>query len=74
MPYFVYKIHPDKTLDPVDTFDVFKDAMALCRQMRREMPEGESYQVRMIFAKDPQEARRLLTTKRAASPVEEWEV
>ncbi len=78
MPYFVYKISQDpelgKKLDHVDTFDVFKEAMKLCRTMRAEKPAAENYEVRMIFAKDTREARRLLTTTRKASQVEEWEV
>lgn len=74
MPYFVYKIFPDKTLEPVEVHDGFKPAMHRCRQLRKEIPADQDYQVRMVFAKDKTEARRLLTTKRAASPVEEWEV
>jgi hypothetical protein len=74
MPYFVYKVFPDKSLEPVDIHDVFKEAMQQCRQMRKDIPADQNYQVRMVFAKDKTEARRLLTAKRAASPVEEWEV
>ena len=74
MPYFVYKIFPDKTLESVDVHDAFKEAMQQCRQMRKDIPLEQGYQVRMVYAKDKTEARRLLTTKRAASPVEEWEV
>jgi hypothetical protein len=73
MPYFVYKIFPEDQLELVDTYEVFKEAKNVCREMRKSMAGDEGYQVRMIFAKDTREARRLLTTKRKASPVEEWE-
>jgi hypothetical protein len=73
MPYFVFKLSDGAKPDHIETFDVFRDAMRFCRQQRADIPEGESYAVKMVFAGDVKEARRLLGVKRKPTPLEEWE-
>jgi len=74
MPYFVCRIAKDKTLDLVEVKDKFAEAKALCRDLRKTQEPGDTDSIRMIFAKDQKEARRLLTSRREpSSPLEEWE-
>jgi hypothetical protein len=74
MPYFVFRIAADKKLTPLHVFEKFKEAKDLCRQLRQAQAEDDKDLIRMTFAKDEQEARRLLADRRApASPLEEWE-
>lgn len=73
MPYFVFKIHPGDRLEHVETHQVFREAMKQCRQMRADKPADADYEVRMIFAQDIEEGRRLLRTQRKPPPLEEWE-
>ena len=74
MPYFVFQISADRKLTPLHVFAKFKEAKDLCRQLRQAQAAGATDQIRMTFAKDEQEARRLLADRRApASPLEEWE-
>lgn len=71
MPYFVYKIHPDRQLEQVQAFEKFPEARKLVRAMRQEIGEGDEYTARIIFAKNPDEAERLLMEKREPRPMGE---
>ena len=71
MPYFVFKIPADGALEHIETFDAFPEAMRYCRAQRAA---PERVQVRMVFAEQLSEGRRLLGIKRPAPTVEEWEV
>ena len=74
MPYFVFRISADRKFTPLNVFEKFKEAKDLCRQLRQAQATDATDQIRMTFAKDEQEARRLLGNRRApASPLEEWE-
>ncbi|MCG6872271.1 MAG: hypothetical protein LJE84_08265 [Gammaproteobacteria bacterium] len=74
MPYFVFRIEPDQRMQHLETFTAFREAMSFARKLRSERAPDAEYEVRMIFADDPAEGRRLLSTRRKASPVEEWEM
>jgi hypothetical protein len=74
MPYFVFRLAPDKPPALVSAFDKYKDAKELCRELRTKESPGNPYAIRMAHAKSEYEARRLLTDKRKpATPLEEWE-
>jgi hypothetical protein len=74
MPYFVFRLSPDKPPVLVSAFDKFSDAKALCRELRAKETPTNPNAVRMAHAKSEYEARRLLTDKRKpATPLEEWE-
>ena len=74
MPYFVFQISADRKLMPLNVFQKFKEAKDICRESRQAQAADAKELIRMTFAKDEQEARRLLGNRRApASPLEEWE-
>ena len=74
MPYFVYKIEQDRSVEYIDAFEDFKSAKQLCREKRDAIKPDDSHSVRLVFAKDKKEAENLLRTRRKPStPVEEWE-
>jgi len=71
MPYLVYKIFPGKRLEYVDTKPSFREAKQIVATMRKELPEGSDQTVRLVFAKNQDEAERLLTEEREAPPAGE---
>lgn len=74
MPYFVFRISTDKPPTLISAFEKYKDAKALCRELRAQESPDNPTAIRMAHAKSEYEARRLLTDKRKpATPLEEWE-
>lgn len=74
MPYFVYKIEQDRSVEYLDSFDKFAPAKTFCREKREALKPEDTGTVRLVFAKDKKEAETLLRTPRKPStPVEEWE-
>lgn len=74
MPYFVFRIGPEKTLTLLQVYAKFQEARDYCRAQRRAQAAGDPSQIRMVFAATEKEGRRLLTEKRQpSSPLEEWE-
>ena len=66
MPYFVYRISPERKLILLDTLDMFKEAKDFARSLRAQQPPGVNEVIRMIFAESPKKARLLLTDLRTA--------
>ena len=74
MPYFVYQKSQEGELSFLNTHDKFRDAKQEVTNLRVNRAEGDTNDYRMVFAKDRQEARRLVTVKRdMSSPLQEWE-
>ena len=75
MPYFVFKIFPDKDTKPelVESKEKFPEANKLCKALRKEISGDDGLTIKMMFAEDEQEARRLMRTRKDAAPIEEWE-
>lgn len=71
MPYFVYKVFSNKTLEPVDVFDKYREAKARTRELRAETPADADFNYRLIYARHEAEAVRLLTQKREPRPLGE---
>jgi len=71
MPYFVYKIYPNRTLDLIDDFDKYQDAKKLTRELRTELKEDDVFNFRLVHAAHEREAERLLATKREPRPTGE---
>lgn len=67
MPYFVYKITPPKKLEYVADHDSYKEARAQVRELRAAA--NGQYDAKMMFAKNPVEAERLLSEEREAPPI-----
>jgi hypothetical protein len=63
MPYFVYRITPQRKLTHIDTCTRYQDARALVRRLRQDEASGDD-DIRMIFAKQQGEAERLLSAPR----------
>jgi hypothetical protein len=75
MPYYVYYVALDKTETELKKeCDSYKEAKAEVMALRKANPDKDLNTFRLMFAKDAQQARILLTTKRAPTPVKEWEV
>ncbi len=66
MPYFVYRISPERKLTLIETFAKFKQAKDLARSLRAQQATDDRNVVRMIFAEDPKKAQLLLSDKRTA--------
>lgn len=66
MPYFVYRISPERKLTLINTFDKFKDAKDLARSLRAQQAPGTNEVIRMIFAENPKKAQLLLSDVRTA--------
>lgn len=74
MPYFVFRLGPDRKPSLVGAYEKYKEARETCRTLRQQESPGEPNAVRMAFAKTEHEAKRLLSEKRnPSSPLEEWE-
>jgi hypothetical protein len=66
MPYFVYRISPQRKLTLIETFAKFKEAKDYARSLRAQQATDDRNIVRMIFAEDPKKAQLLLTDLRTA--------
>ncbi len=65
MPYFIYRISAQPlTLEYIDVKDQYQEARALVRGLRSQQPDAEPESIRMIFARTPAEAERLLSQPR----------
>ncbi len=64
MPYFVYKVMPNRTLTHIDTKDSYQDARSIVRDLRAERTQGDEADYRMIFSKHQSEAEKLLSRPR----------
>ena len=66
MPYFVYRISPERKLTLIETFAKFREAKDLARSLRAQQATDDLNMVRMIFAEDPKKAQLQLTDLRTA--------
>jgi hypothetical protein len=73
MPYFCFRIRPDRTMTLLETYPKFKEAMDYCRDLRRQQAADDPDQIRMMFAATAKDAKRLLGERRPPTPLEEWE-
>ena len=64
MPYFVYRISPERKLTLIDTFVKFKEAKDHARSLRAQQVADDRSVVRMIFAEDAKKAQLLLADRR----------
>lgn len=71
MPYFIYKISIGRKLTLARSFDDYPSARETARSMRAEPARGRDETVKIVFAKDENEAERLLATRRERRPSED---
>lgn len=78
MPYYVYKINVGelaliKHLEKLQEFEIFNDAKNFARQIRTELQENDTAQIKVMFALNELEAEEKLQEKRDAPILREWE-
>jgi hypothetical protein len=64
MPYFVFKVFPNKTCEQIGEFDLFKEARALARDTRANLTLQDNCTVKVMHAKNSSEAETLILTPR----------
>lgn len=77
MPYYVYKITQPtpvlKNLELLDSFEAYKEARALARENRAQLPIDSGITIKLMFAASELEAEEELQKKREETVVMEWE-
>ncbi|MBH32038.1 MAG: hypothetical protein CMD90_00105 [Gammaproteobacteria bacterium] len=75
MPYFVFKYQDEiiRQVELIDSFESFKEAKSLARNLREENSPDNPDAYKVIFASDKLEAEMLLLEKREAPILREWE-
>ena len=71
MPYFVYRVFPNRHVEYIDEFAKYREARDYVREQRNQLAEDADHTVRLVHAKHTSEAERLLTTEREARPAGE---
>lgn len=64
MPYFVYKIAPNRQLTYIDTKERYQEARTIVRELRANRAEGDDGDYRMLFAAQQGEAEKILSMPR----------
>ncbi|MGD9788115.1 MAG: hypothetical protein AB7U30_09210 [Sulfuricellaceae bacterium] len=76
MPYYVYKVieGPFKQLEVLNQFEKFREASSWAKARRGEIPAGENYLVKVIFAENELQAEDLLMQVREKEPItgDDW--
>ena len=75
MPYYVFRLSADrKTLTLLNACAKYAEAKDMCRDLRIKQGPNETGLIRMAFAQNEKDAKRLLSEPRKeSSPLEEWE-
>ena len=71
MPYFLYKVFPGKKFERAGQFEVYRQARDSARERRKELTPEDNYSIKLVFAKDPEEAERLMSEEREPRPMGE---
>ena len=64
MPYFVYKVFPNKTCEQIAVFEQYKEARGLARDTRASLTLQDNCSIKVMHAKDSSEAEHLILTPR----------
>ena len=78
MPYFVYRMSQVgetvvKNLEKLGNFEVYRDARNLARDQRKNLAEGDTAIIKVIFAATELEAEEQLMETREKPILREWE-
>lgn len=68
MPYFLFKMFPNRTVEYIEDHEKYRDARDSARSRRKELTVADNYQVKIIFAANKTAGEKLLTTEREAEP------
>lgn len=64
MPYFLYRISAARILTPLDSFPDYRSARDRARALRADPAALDGDMVKIVFARDPDEAETLLKAKK----------
>jgi len=64
MPYFVFKVFPNKTCEQIGQFEQYREARGLARETRANTTLQDNCTVSVRHAKDSAEAESLVLTPR----------
>lgn len=64
MPYFVFKVSPERKLEKLNAFAGYRDARQYAREQRARQTADDPDKIRLVHAENPMEAERLLSTPR----------
>ena len=75
MPYFVFKYQNNKfkSVNHIETFETYKEAKVLLKNLRMEKSPNDPNTYKVVFAEDMLEAEMLILDKRDAPILREWE-
>ncbi|MDH3638193.1 MAG: hypothetical protein OES09_06980 [Gammaproteobacteria bacterium] len=71
MPYFLYRVSPDRSLTYLDSFDQYREARSAARSLRKSQAAVDDDMIKMVFAEQATEAETLLTRPRERIPSED---
>ena len=71
MPYYIYKVLPGKEFEMVEEFPGYRPAREEVRRLRAELTPDAGYTLRIIHARNPDEAVALMSETREPRPLGE---
>ena len=71
MPYFLYKVFPGKKFELIEQYPAYRSARDEARKRRAAMSSEDPYNVKVMFAKDSEQAERLMSEEREPRPLGE---
>lgn len=71
MPYFIYRVSPQRFVRYVTEFETYQDARESARNLRAGQDRDDTDTIKIVFAKDQSEAEVLLKTRRERKPSED---
>lgn len=71
MPYFIYRVSPQRFLKYLKEYPEYREAREHARGLRAQKSNDDLDTIKIIFAKDQAEAEALLKAKRERRPSED---
>jgi len=71
MPYFVYRVSPQKFIKHLEQYSEYRDARKYARDLRAQQDKEDPDTIKIIFAEEQAEAEALLKAKRERQPSED---
>ena len=68
MPYHIFKLFPNKTVEHVETHEKYRETKKIVEEMRSTLTVSDNYKLKMIFAANEKSGAKLLTTEREFQP------
>lgn len=71
MPYFIYRVSPQRFVKYLEQHPAYRDARERARGLRAELHDDDPDTIKIIFAKEQTEAEALLKARRERQPSED---